>query len=101
MSGPGSLACSVIEDCDNQPTCLISSAKGLPVVREDSACCRSTPNPAHFCALQAWGLRLSLDYLVTESEPNLGKPEAQLEPGLVSRKDGLVEAIDLQIPQAV
>lgn len=47
MSGPGSLACPVTEDCDNQPTCLISLAAGLYMVRvlirEDSACHRSTP----------------------------------------------------------
>lgn len=42
-----------------------------------------------------------MDYLVRESEPSLRKTEAQLEPGLVSRKDGLVEAMDLHIPQAV
>lgn len=42
-----------------------------------------------------------MDYLVRESEASLRKPEAQLEPGLVSRKDGLVETMDLQIPQAV
>lgn len=69
--------------------------KGLPVVRVlvrgDSPCCISTPT---LLTAVVWRLEV-------KTEPGPGNPEAQLEPSLVSREDGFVEVIDLQIPPAV